>query len=150
MSNLKLKKPSLRRKNIEVTLCGDVETIEHVHRPRRTPFSRVRLRVLLDRAAGRKRVRPKYAMHTLIFADDAVFHLKALDVHFVGDAAFHLKTLNVQCGTSLEVTGTPTTRVVGSDDGDYKEEVIRVMRWSLLSRLRNVSNDDDCQEASYA
>ena len=139
MSNLKLKKPSLRRKNIEVTLCGDVETIEHVHRPRRTPFSRVRLRVLLDRAAGRKRVRPKYAMHTLIF---------------VGDAVFHLKSLNVQCGTSLQVTGTPTTRVVGSDDdGDsYEEEVICVMRWSLLNRLCKVSNDDDCdaEEVSYA
>ena len=135
MSNLKLKKPSLRRKNIEVTLCGDVEMIEHVHRPRRTPFSRVRLRVLMDRAAERKRARPKYATHTLIF---------------VGDAVFHLKALNVQCGTSLQVTGAPTTRMVCSEDGDYEEEVIRVMRWGLLNRLRNVSNDDDCQEVSYA
>ena len=134
---LKLKKPSLRRKNIEVTLCGDVETIEHVHRPRRTPFSRVRLRVLMDRAAERKRARPKYATHTLIFVGDAVFHLKALDV---------------QCGTSLQVTGVPTTRVVCSDDSDdsHEEEVICVTRWSLLNRLRNVSNDDDCQEVSYA
>ena len=132
MSNLKLKKPSLRRKNIEVTLCGDVEMIEHVHRPRRTPFSRVRLRVLVDRVAGRKRVRPKHATHTLIFVGDAVFHLKALDV---------------QCGTSLQVTGVPTTRVVCDDDDDsYAEEVIRVMGRSLANLLRNVSDSDDWGE----